>query len=206
MAKTVLVTGASGFIGSHLTTALVDKGYQVRAMTRHPESYHGDGDVVYGDVADAESLKTALDGVDAAYYLVHSLDSNDFEDKDADAALNFAEARPTPPASNGSSISAGSASTTASCRPICVRAVRSRSCCTRAGVPVTALRAAVVIGNGGISWEITRQLVDHLPVMVTPQLGQHPHPADRPGRRHPLPRRGPRTRGGEGAGVRDRRA
>src|ERR1700742_3855728 len=92
MSKTVVVTGASGFIGSHLASALVEKGYEVRAMTRHPESYEGAGTAVFGDVADAESLRAALEGADAAYYLVHSLDSNDFEDKDADAALNFSEA------------------------------------------------------------------------------------------------------------------
>ncbi len=55
-------------------------------------------------------------------------------------------------------------------------------------MPVTVLRAAVVIGHGGISWEITRQLVDHLPVMITPEVDEDAHPADRAGRRRPLPR------------------
>ena len=89
MPLTVLVTGASGFIGSHLSRALVDAGHDVRAMTRHPDDYSGAGKPVFGDVFDADSVHAAMDGVDAAYYLVHSLDSDDFEEKDAEAALNF---------------------------------------------------------------------------------------------------------------------
>ena len=79
----VLVTGASGFIGSHLCEALAEAGHSVRAMTRHPETYTGVGEPVRGDVGDPDSLRAALEGVEAAYYLVHSLDSSDFEDKDA---------------------------------------------------------------------------------------------------------------------------
>ena len=73
------------------------------------------------------------------------------------------------PASSRSSTSAASVSTTASCRHTCARGGRSNNCWPLAGVPVTVLRAAVVVGHGGISWEITRQLVDHLPVMITPK-------------------------------------
>ena len=86
---TILVTGATGFIGSHLIPALVERGHDVRAMTRHPDDYDGPGDPVAGDVNSPETLIDALDGVDVAYYLVHSLDSNDFEKKDASAASAF---------------------------------------------------------------------------------------------------------------------
>src|SRR3954463_12712955 len=82
---TILVTGATGFIGSHLIPELVERGHAVRAMTRHPDDYEGPGDPVAGDVNSPETLVDALDGVDVAYYLVHSLDSNDFEKKDASA-------------------------------------------------------------------------------------------------------------------------
>ena len=84
------MTGATGFVGSHLCPALVDAGHDVRAMTRHPDDYDGAGDAVAGDVADPESLAAALDGVDAAYYLVHSLGSDDFEAGRHAAARNFA--------------------------------------------------------------------------------------------------------------------
>ena len=109
-----------------------------------------------------------MDGVDAAYYLVHSLDSDDFEQRDAEAATAF-----------------GHVAATAGLRQIIYLGglgdiddnlsahLRSRrdveQLLALGGVPVTVLRAAVVIGHGGISWEITRQLVDHLPAMVTPK-------------------------------------
>lgn len=167
MGKRVLVTGASGFVGTRLAQALVDDGHEVRAMTRNPDDYDGPGTPVYGEVADAGSLVAALDGIDVAYYLVHSLDSDDFEDKDAEAALNFGGAAADAGVERivylgGLGVDDGELSAH----------LRSRrqveQLLTVAGVPVTVLRAAVVVGHGGISWEITRQLVDHLPVMVTP--------------------------------------
>ncbi len=165
----VLVTGASGFIGSHLCTALVDEGHEVVAMTRHPDDYQGAGRAVYGDVSDPGSLSAALRQVDAAYYLVHSLGDDDFEAKDADAARAF-----------------GAAAAEAGLERIVYLGglgrdddetlsahLRSRreveGLLAAPGVPVTVLRAAIVIGHGGISWEITRQLVQHLPAMVGPR-------------------------------------
>ena len=88
----ILVTGATGFIGRRLVPALIDEGHDVRAMTRHPETYDGPGEPVAGDVDDADSLVEPLEGVDVAYYLVHSLDDADFERKDAEAARAFATA------------------------------------------------------------------------------------------------------------------
>lgn len=168
MSLRVLVTGASGFIGSRLAPELVEAGHDVRAMTRHPDDYSGAGTAVFGDVSDPSSLEAALDGVDAAYYLVHSLDSDDFVQKDADASTAF-----------------GKAARRAGVRQIIYLGglgkvddnlsdhLRSRRDVEKylgeGGVPVTVLRAAVVIGHGGISWEMTRQLVDHLPAMVAPK-------------------------------------
>jgi uncharacterized protein YbjT (DUF2867 family) len=92
MSGTVLVTGASGFVGSHLARALVERGYRVRAMTRHPQDYSGAGEPVEGDVSDQASLVSCLSGVDAAYYLIHSLNREDFEEHDREAARTFAAA------------------------------------------------------------------------------------------------------------------
>ena len=170
MPKTVLVTGATGFVGSHLAQALTDAGHEVRAMTRHPDGYDGPGKAIGADVDDRDQpRRQAMQGVDVAYYLVHSLDSKNFEEKDAAAARNF----------GGAAAAAGRRA-----HRLPRRAgprgrghlsahLRSRrqveKLLPEAGVPVTALRAAVVIGHGGISWEITRQLIDHLPVMITPK-------------------------------------
>ncbi len=163
----VLVTGASGFIGSRLCTALVEAGHQVRAMTRRPAEYTGAGEPVGADVHDPASLVEALRDVGTAYYLVHSLGSPDFEQLDAQAAQAFATAAAGAGVRRivylgGLGAENGELSPHLRSR----RAVESLLGGT--GVPVTTLRAAVVIGHGGISWEITRQLVDHLPAMLVP--------------------------------------
>ena len=168
MTRTVLVAGASGFIGSHLARALVEGGNDVRAMTRQPEGYDGAGTAVHGDVADPASLAAALAGVDAAYYLVHSLDSSDFEDQDAQAARNFAAACQA--AGVQQIIDLGGLGRDDEELSPHLRSRREvEHLLAATDVPVTVLRAAVVVGHGGISWEITRQLVDHLPLMITPK-------------------------------------
>lgn len=164
----VLVAGASGFVGRRLTPALVEAGHEVVAMTRHPETYAGVGHAVYADVADPESLDAALVGCDAAYYLVHSLDREDFETKDAQAAGSFGRAARAAGLERIVYLGGlGDDSDTLSAH------LRSRRQVEHllgdAGVPVTTLRAGIIIGNGGISWELTRQLVQHLPAMITPK-------------------------------------
>ncbi|WP_027341579.1 NAD(P)H-binding protein [Hamadaea tsunoensis] len=168
MVANVVVTGASGFIGSHLTRELVAAGHHVRAMTRRPQAYAGAGDPVAGDVLDRESLTAALAGADAAYYLVHSLDSDDFEAKDTEGARNFTAAA----AEQGLRriVYLGGLGDDEEALSAHLRSRRQVERILHEGtVPVTSLRAAVVIGHGGISWEITRQLVDHLPAVVTPR-------------------------------------
>jgi uncharacterized protein YbjT (DUF2867 family) len=167
MPLTVLVTGASGFVGSHLAAALVDAGHTVRAMTRRPADYEGAGEPVQADVGDPESLDRAMAGVDAAYYLVHSLDSGDFVDLDAQAARNFSAAAAR--AGVERIIYLGGLGREDQELSAHLRSRREVEQLLGAdGVPVTVLRAAIVIGHGGISWEITRQLVAHLPAMVVP--------------------------------------
>ena len=166
--KTVLVTGATGFVGRHLVPELVDRGYTVRAMTRHPQTYDGPGDPVAGDVSDPGSLAEPLAGVDVAVYLVHSLDDDSFEERDAEAARAFGLAA----AANGVRqivYLGGLGKDDDDLSPH----LRSRREVERllgeAGVPVTTLRAAIVVGAGGISWEMTRQLIKNLPGMVVPK-------------------------------------
>jgi uncharacterized protein YbjT (DUF2867 family) len=168
MAKQVLVTGASGFVGSHLAEALEMRGHSVLAMTRHPDTYAGAGKPIFGDVYEPASLRSALADVDAAYYLVHSLARQDFVEKDAEAARSFGTAAADAGlerliylgglGQEGADLSAH---------------LRSRREVERllgtGGTPVTVLRAAIIIGHGSISWEITRQLVAHLPAMVVPK-------------------------------------
>ncbi|QCX26211.1 NAD(P)H-binding protein [Nocardioides jishulii] len=163
----VLVAGATGFVGRRLVPELVERGHDVRAMTRRPESYDGPGTAVGADVSDPESLGEALREVEVAVYLVHSLDHRDFESRDRAAARAFGQAAARAGVrqivylgglGNDDALSAH---------------LRSRreveSVLGEAGVPVTVLRAAIVVGHGGISWELTRQLVKNLPAMVVPR-------------------------------------
>jgi uncharacterized protein YbjT (DUF2867 family) len=164
----LLVAGASGFVGRRLCPALEDAGHQVRAMTRHPDRYSGPGEPVFGDVADPGSLGVALADCEAAYYLVHSLDKPTFEQDDASAAEAFGTAAAEAGLSRIVYLGGlGDDDDTLSAH------LRSRRQVEQllgtGGVPVTTLRAGIIVGYGGISWEMTRQLVEHLPAMVTPR-------------------------------------
>jgi uncharacterized protein YbjT (DUF2867 family) len=164
----VAVAGASGFVGRRLCPALEAAGHEVRALTRAPDRYAGAGTAVAGDVRDPAVLRAALEGCEAAYYLVHSLDDADFLRRDAEAATTFAAAAGAAGVrrivylgglgDDGDDLSAH---------------LRSRREVERllgtGGVPVTTLRAGIIVGHGGISWEMTRQLVEHLPAMITPR-------------------------------------
>jgi uncharacterized protein YbjT (DUF2867 family) len=167
----VLVAGSSGFVGRRLCPALEQAGHAVRAMTRRPESYRGAGEAVRGDVHDAGSLSAALAGSDAAYYLVHSLDNADFERRDAEAARTFASAAAE--AGLRRIVYLGGLGDDADELSAHLRSRREVEKLLGAdGVPVTTLRAGIIVGHGGISWEMTRQLVEHLPIMITPQWVQ----------------------------------
>jgi uncharacterized protein YbjT (DUF2867 family) len=164
----VLVAGASGFVGRRLARSLFDQGAEVRAMTRRPEEYDGAGHAVHGDVHAPGTLPGAMAGCTAAYYLVHSLDSADFVRLDAEAAQAFGEAAADVGVEQIIYLGGlGQESATMSEHLRSRRAVEGLL--RGGGVPVTVLRAGIVVGDQGLSWEITRQLVQHLPAMVTPR-------------------------------------
>lgn len=164
----VLVAGASGFVGRRLCPALDEAGYDVVAMTRRPERYDGVGTPVRGDVHEGDSLAQALEGCVAAYYLVHSLDSPDFERLDAEAARAFGRAAAQ--AGVQRVVYLGGLGKDSDDLSPHLRSRREvEELLGSAGVPVTTLRAGIVIGHEGLSWEMTRQLVERLPVMVTPK-------------------------------------
>ncbi|NBH12525.1 NAD(P)H-binding protein [Amycolatopsis sp. SID8362] len=164
----VLVAGASGFVGGKLCPALEAAGHEVLAMTRDPAKYRGAGKAVRGDVADVGSLRDALKSVEAAYYLVHSLDSADFKRRDADAARAFARAAGDAGVRRIVYLGGLGDDDDALSAHLASRREVERLL-GETGVPVTVLRAGIVIGHGGTSWELTRQLVEHLPAMVTPR-------------------------------------
>ena len=163
----VLVTGATGFIGRALTESLSGQGHDVTALTRHPEDYRGSGTPVGGDVRDEEAMAQVLVGHDAAYYLVHSLAEAYFAEKDRLAARSFGSASRR--AGVGQVIYLGGLGAAGDDLSEHLRSRREVESILHEKTPTTAFRAGIVVGDGGISWEILRQLVERLPVMITPR-------------------------------------
>jgi uncharacterized protein YbjT (DUF2867 family) len=163
----ILVTGATGFVGRHLVPALDAAGHDVTAMTRRPERYEGSGTAVRGDVGDPASLRPALEGQDAAVYLVHSLAHGDFAERDRAGARSFAAAAAD--SAVDQVVYLGGLGDDGDDLSPHLRSRREVEQILADSAPTTALRAGIVIGDGSISWEILRQLVERLPAMVTPR-------------------------------------
>jgi uncharacterized protein YbjT (DUF2867 family) len=170
----ILVAGATGFVGSHLVPALLAGGHRVRCLSRDPKRAVGrlpsSADVVRGDVHDLPSLQVAMYGTDVAYYLVHSMEGGEFgfEERDRSAARNFAAAAES--AGLQRLVFLGGLGDEASQLSAHLRSRHEVGAILRAGVvPVTELRAGLIIGAGSASYTMLRQLVERLPVMITPR-------------------------------------
>lgn len=166
----ILVTGATGFVGSRLVPALLDAGHEVTALVRDADRYAGPATVrvVEGDLLEPGSFDEALD-VDAAYYLVHSMQSGgDFEDRDRRAARNFARA--TSDAGVERVVYLGGLGAE---RDRLSEHLQSRReveyILAQGDYALTTLRAAIIVGEGSAGFEMVQQLAKRLPVMVTPK-------------------------------------
>jgi uncharacterized protein YbjT (DUF2867 family) len=167
----VLVTGASGFIGRHLVPALVEAGHEVRVLVRDPADYDAPAGVTVfaGDLLDPGSFDAALAGVEAAYYLVHSMGAGrDFAERDRRAAHNFALAASAAGVSRV--IYLGGLGEEDDRLSPHLRSRREVEAVLAEGAyDLTTLRAGVIIGAGSASFDLVRQLASRLPVMVTPR-------------------------------------
>ena len=161
----ILVTGATGFVGSHLVPTLLAAGHDVVAATRRPTAYDGPGGVeaVALDLDDPATVGPALEGIDVAYYLVHGMESSSFAEGDARSATGFGAAAA---AAGTSVVYLGGLGTDAS-EHLASRHEVGRILRETAGA--VELQAAMVVGAGSASFEILRQLVERLPAMICPR-------------------------------------
>jgi uncharacterized protein YbjT (DUF2867 family) len=171
------VTGATGYIGGRLAPRLVERGYRVRCLARNagklrarPWAGYKRVEIVEGDAADEDRLSTAMRGCLAAYYLVHSMDAAgpEYRRRDLELAETFGRA-----AMKGGVpriIYLGGLGETGEGLSEHLSSRREVEIALgRGGVPVTVLRAAMIIGSGSASFEILRYLVERLPIMITPR-------------------------------------
>lgn len=167
----ILVTGATGFIGRRLTDSLLDKGCNVRCMVRREGSeVPAAAEKVVGDMLEPASLSRVLAGVDTAYYLVHSMSGGraGFERRDREAAENFRRSAET--AGVRRVIYLGGLGETGDKLSEHLKSRLEVADILRSGkFATTFLRAAVIVGAGGASFELVRGLVKRLPVMITPR-------------------------------------
>jgi uncharacterized protein YbjT (DUF2867 family) len=172
--RLVLATGATGYIGGRLVPSLLEEGYKVRVMVRDISRLQGRKwiekvEPCQGDAFEPETLVKAMEGVEAAYYFIHSLyGGSDFFERDLTAARNFGRIAQSvgvqrilylgglgDPKSNLS------------------EHLRSRqltgAVLSESGVPVTEFRAAIIVGSGSASFEMIRYLTERLPLMICPR-------------------------------------
>ena len=173
MSKLCLVTGATGYVGGRLIPLLLEAGFRVRVLVRHPERiaqmpWHDQVEICVGDADDANVATQALTDVDVAYYMIHSIGvSGDFEEHERHTAHTFASAARACQVSR--IIYLGGLANDPHLSPHLRSRAEVGTIFINSGVPTIAFGAAVIIGSGSLSFEMLRYLTERLPAMITPR-------------------------------------
>lgn len=172
--RPILLTGATGFIGSHLYPRLVDRGFRVRCATRSVQAArerHPERTWVEFDVERPETLAPALEGCRAAYYLVHQMAGGaEFEARERRAAHAFAQAASE--AGLERLVYLGGVEPDGPPSEHLESRLRTGWILRGGGVTTVELRASMILGPGSASWQIVRDLAARLPIMLLPAWTQ----------------------------------
>jgi len=171
----VLVTGVTGYVGGRLTPRLLEAGCRVRVLVRgnaqrlRNRPWRADVDVAVGDVLQPDDLAAAMQGVDAAYYLIHSMGGHsEFRQRDIEAARNFGRAAADAGVQRIVYLG-GLGDPTSDLSEHLRSRQETGQALGEAGVPVTEFRAGMIVGSGSLSFEILRHLTERVPIMLTPR-------------------------------------
>ncbi len=170
----ILVSGATGYVGSRLIPRLVDSGHDVSCLVRDASRVDPgvaqSARIVVADVLQPESVVAAMQGIEVAYYLIHSMSASggDFQERDRLAAHNFAVAA-SQAGVNRIIYLGGLASETSEISLHLKSRHETGETLRRFGPPVTEFRAGIIVGNGSVSFELIRYLTERLPVMICPR-------------------------------------
>lgn len=170
----ILLTGATGYIGKRLLSLLLDHGNEVICCVRDKnrfyfsEKFKNKIQVIEVDFLNPESLKNIPNDIDAAYYLIHSMSgASNYDELESISANHFIEKINQTNAKQiiylSGIVNDASLSKHLSSRKAVEEILKT------AAVPSTVLRAGIIVGSGSASFEIIRDLVDKLPVMITPK-------------------------------------
>jgi uncharacterized protein YbjT (DUF2867 family) len=169
----ILIVGASGYIGGRLVSLLRARGHDLVLMSRDARPLSArfpDAAVVAADLLDAATLAPALEGIEVAYYLAHSMGEGErgFAERDRQAARNFAQAAERAGVSRIVYLGGLGDDDAGLSHHLASRHETGAELAAH-GVSVTEFRAAVIIGSGSASFEILRHLTERLPIMITPR-------------------------------------
>ncbi|TVQ64259.1 MAG: SDR family oxidoreductase [Phycisphaerales bacterium] len=173
----LLLTGATGYIGGRLAPRLLESGWALRCLVRSPDKLRARAwasservEIIESDLSDEAVLTQAMRGCDAAYYLVHSMLAVGQQYANADREMAERFARAAAQAGTPRIIYLGGLGELGAGLSEHLRSRRDvEEALASTGVPLTALRAAMIIGSGSASFEILRYLVERLPIMITPR-------------------------------------